>query len=198
MRLSNKCLSVKSRVLLEKFVLSELIKKVPAFLGFQGLIPEAVRILRKSSPHPVPIRLKHLALPSCLLPALPRVFWCYIITKYYPGIEARSMSWTRRGSTSCVPLSKNSISCVRRYILHVYQLRPKFSAPNMTSCVPRLVRNCISCIERYGYTKCPTVGRLLHSFIVLYTQLYAHIQNCWMISATQLLYYVTVFCLSPI
>ena len=56
-------------------------------------------------------------------------------------------------------------------------LRPKVSssrvsgAPrgvNMTSCVSRLVRNCISCIERYGCTKCPTIGRLLYSFIVLY------------------------------
>jgi len=27
---------------------------------------------------------------------------------------------------------------------------------------------------------------------LLYTQLYAHIQNCWMISTTQLLYHVTV------
>ena len=32
---------------------------------------------------------------------------------------------------------------------------------------------------------------------LLYTQLYAHIQNCWMISTTQLLYRVTVWFLSP-
>ena len=42
------------------------------------------------------------------------------------------------------------------------------STLNMKSCFPRLVRNCISCIERYGCTKCPTIGRFLHSFVVLY------------------------------
>jgi len=52
--------------------------------------------------------------------------------------------------------------------LHVYQLRPELSTPSMTSYVPRLVRNCIRCIERYACTKCPTIGRFLHSFIVLY------------------------------
>ena len=39
----------------------------------------------------------------------------------------------------------------------------------MTVCVPRLVRNCVSCIESYGCTKRPTIGRFLHSFIVLYS-----------------------------
>ena len=33
---------------------------------------------------------------------------------------------------------------------------------------------------------------------LLYTQLYAYIQNCWMIPRTQLLYHVTVCCLNPI
>jgi len=66
------------------------------------------------------------------------------------------------------------ISCVPRWPLQfcqlrpavgkeLYQLRPGFSIQNMTSCVPRLVRNCISCIERYGCTKCPTIGSFLHS-----------------------------------
>jgi len=71
-------------------------------------------------------------------------------------------------STSCVPRSRNCISCVPRCLLHVYQLRPELSTPNMTSCVPLLVRNCISCIERYGCTKYRTIGRFLHSVIVLY------------------------------
>ena len=74
----------------------------------------------------------------------------------------------RWGSTSCVPRSRNCINCVPRVLLHMHQLRPELSTPNMTSCVPRLVRNCISCIERYGCTKCPTIGRFLHSFVVLY------------------------------
>ena len=56
-------------------------------------------------------------------------------------------------STSCVQRSRNCISCVPSVLLHVYQLRPELSTPNMTSCVPRLVRNCISCIERYGCTQ---------------------------------------------
>jgi hypothetical protein len=44
-----------------------------------------------------------------------------------------------------------------------------------TSCVPRLVRNCTSCIERYGCTKCPKIWRFLHSVIVLYfTHNYMH------------------------
>ena len=65
----------------------------------------------------------------------------------------------------------------------MYQLRPELSTANMSSCVPRLVRNCISCIERYGCTKCPTVGRLLQFYCTsLYTQLCADMQNCWMIS----------------
>jgi len=61
----------------------------------------------------------------------------------------------------------------------LYHLRPKVTAssvsvasrvvnPMHTSCVPRLVRNCISCIERKRCTKCPSIGRFLHSFIVLH------------------------------
>jgi len=71
------------------------------------------------------------------------------------------------GSMSCVPRSRCAI-CVPRCLLHVYQLRAELSTPNMTSCFLRSVRNCISYIESYGYTKCPTIGIFLHSFIVLY------------------------------
>ena len=74
----------------------------------------------------------------------------------------------KRGSTSCVLRSRNCIIWVPRYLLHVYQLRPELSTLNMTSCVPPLVRNCISCIESCGYTKCPKIVSFLHSFIVLY------------------------------
>ena len=35
-----KCLSLKNRVLLEKLVLSDLIKKFPAFFGFRSLIAD--------------------------------------------------------------------------------------------------------------------------------------------------------------
>ena len=72
-----------------------------------------------------------------------------------------------RGSMSCVPRSRNSISWVSRCLLHVYQVRPDLSTSNMTSCFPQLVRNCVICIESCGYTKCSAIGRFLQSFIVL-------------------------------
>ena len=82
------------------------------------------------------------------------------------------------GSTSCVPRSRNCISCVLRWPLHVhqlrpavrkelYQLRPGLSTPNMVRCVPQLVRNCISCIVRLGCTDVQQVEGS-YSFIVLY------------------------------
>jgi len=37
---------------------------------------------------------------------------------------------------------------LRPAVKKLYQLRPELSTPNMTSCFPRLVRNCISFIER--------------------------------------------------
>ena len=142
---------------------------------------------------------------------------------HWSDVERRS----RRGNTSCVPRSRNCISCVPRWPLQVYQLRPEVAAssvsvasqggrlkciscvprwplqvyqllsgfwtPNMTSCVPRLVRNCISCTERYGCTKCPTIGRFLQFYCtLLYIQLYTHKQNCWMLATTQFLYHVIV------
>jgi hypothetical protein len=38
-----------------------------------------------------------------------------------------------RGSTSCVPRSRNCISCVPLWPLQVYQLRPGFSTPSTTA-----------------------------------------------------------------
>jgi len=126
------------------------------------------------------------------------------------------------GKTRCVPRSRNCISCFPRCPLHLYKLLPKLSTTSMTSCVPRLMRNCTIGIERHfffswrynphrglyftalqwalassltrfldhtqrratvgrtplnewsvrierhWYTNCPTVGRFLRSFIVLY------------------------------
>jgi len=65
---------------------------------------------------------------------------------------------------SSVTWTRNCISCVPNCLLHVYQLRPELSTPNMTICVTRLVRNCISCIESYGCTK---VQQLWGSYTVL-------------------------------
>jgi hypothetical protein len=51
-------------------------------------------------------------------------------------------------STSCVPRSKNCITCVPRCPLHVYQLRPAVSASRV-SVASRGVRfTCISCVPR--------------------------------------------------
>ena len=83
--------------------------------------------------------------------------------------------WGHKGGEVSDKERKLFVSCaggltgkyeLRRTVKKLYQLRPELSTPNMTSCVPRLVRNCISCIERYGCTKCPTIGRFLRSFIV--------------------------------
>jgi len=46
-------------------------------------------------------------------------------------------------------------------LLHVCQLRPELSNPSMTSCVPRLVRNCNSCFPRcllHAYLLCPELS----------------------------------------
>jgi len=83
----------------------------------------------------------------------------YVQMKYFADVDRQlspltwtsgipCLIWESRRSTSCVPRSRNCIICVPRWRLQVYQLRPELLTPNMTSCVPRLVRNCISCIER--------------------------------------------------
>jgi hypothetical protein len=102
---------------------------------------------------------------------------------------------SRWGSMSCVPRSRNGVRCVPRWPLQVYQLRPGLPTPSVKICFPQLVvvRNWTSCIERYGCTKCPAIGRFLQFYCTLhYTQLYAHIQNCCVISTTQLLEHITV------
>jgi hypothetical protein len=106
------------------------------------------------------------------------------------GSDCACSTAYRRGSRSCVSQFRNCISFVPRCLLQVYQLRPESSSPSMTSCAPRLVRSSTSCvptcllhaylscpdsstarmccIERYGYTTCPTILRFLLSFIILY------------------------------
>ena len=79
-------------------------------------------------------------------------------------------------SILCLALTLGSIiktiPATRKYELRpavskeLYQLRPEVSA----SCiyvVSRVVnRTRVSCIERYGYTHCPTIRRFLYSIIV--------------------------------
>jgi len=85
-----------------------------------------------------------------------------------------SVAWVVQGEQGKAFLGKYEL---RPAVKKLYQLRPKVTAssvsvasrvfnPKHTSCAPRLVRNCISCVERC--TKCPTIGRFLDSFIVLY------------------------------
>jgi hypothetical protein len=50
----------------------------------------------------------------------------------------------------------------------LYQLRPKVSASCVFVVFRVVNRTRMSCIERYGYSKCPTIWRFLRSFIVLY------------------------------
>jgi len=83
-----------------------------------------------------------------------------------------------RGSTSCAPRSRNCISCVPNCPFQVYQLHPELSTLNMTSCIPRLPRNRISCIEVYGYTKCPAIWRFLQFYCSL---LYMNYMNTYRI-----------------
>ena len=60
--------------------------------------------------------------------------------------------------------------CVYPSVKKLYQLCPELSTPNMKSCVSRLVRNCISCIERHG---CTRVQQLEGSYtVLLYFTLY--------------------------
>jgi len=85
---------------------------------------------------------------------------------------------------------------LRPAVKKLYQLRLELSTPNMTSCVPQLVRNCISCIERYGCTKCPTIGRsytvllyfTLYTIICTHTELLNDIDNTVVIS-----FYILMF-----
>jgi hypothetical protein len=106
---------------------------------------------------------KHLKRQNCVV----QVIKAYGGRRGIP-LYILSLSKRERGAISCRP---------RLLAAGKYELRPNVTAssvsvaswvfnPKHTSCVPRLVRNCISCIERQGCTKCPTIGWFLHSFIV--------------------------------
>jgi len=78
-----------------------------------------------------------------------------------PLFSRVNMSWNRAGKYEFVPrwpLQACQLSPAVR--TELYQLRPKLSA----SCN----RTRMSCIERYGYSKCPSIWSFLHSLIVHY------------------------------
>jgi len=130
------------------------------------------------------------------LSCVPR--WPLQVYQLRHKVTASSVSVASQGDRfkciSCVPKWLLQVYQLRPAVgKELYQLRPGLSTPGVTSCVPRLVRNytiiqlrpklsisCIllvsrvdnrtrmSCIERYEYSKCPTIWRFLHSFIVPY------------------------------
>jgi hypothetical protein len=76
-------------------------------------------------------------------------------------------------------------SRVARTAVHMlYQLRHKLSAAWLLAASRVVNRRRLSCNERYVYTKRPTIGSFLQSFIVHHFKHHymAFIQNCWMIS----------------
>ena len=100
---------------------------------------------------------------------------------------------------------------LRPAVKKLYQLRPKVPV-SRASVASRVVnpkrdelRPAVS-KELYWLHRKMWVYKMSNNWKVLtqfyctlfYTQLYAHIQKCWMISTTQLFYHVTVQCLSPI
>jgi hypothetical protein len=101
---------------------------------------------------------------------------------------ARGETSEPAGAAVCVAVlsERPGMYELRVAVKKLYQLRPKVSASRVSvasrvvktkhdDCIPRLVGNFISCIERYGCAKCPTIGRFLPSFIVLYcTHNYMH------------------------
>jgi hypothetical protein len=115
------------------------------------------------------------------------------------------------------------ISYIPMWPLQVYQSRPGLSTPSMTSCVPRLVRNCISYVPSFlllAYYCCPeswtarvwfasknmciqNVEQFEGSYtvllnITLYTIICTHTEVLNDIDNAQMLYRVTVYCLSPL
>ena len=79
------------------------------------------------------------------------------------------------GNTSCVPRSRNCISCVPRCPLHVYQLRPALSTPKHDELRPAVSKKLHQLHRKIGMYKYPTIGRFLQFYCsLLYTQLYAH------------------------
>jgi hypothetical protein len=91
-------------------------------------------------------------------------------------------TYRARGRTSCAPRSRNCISCVPSCQPQHDELRPAVSKE-----LRQLHR-------KLWVYKMSNNWKVLTQFYctVLYTQLYPHIQNCWMIPTTQLLYRVTV------
>jgi hypothetical protein len=64
------------------------------------------------------------------------------------------------GRASCVPRSRKRISCVPRYLLRTYQLRPKVSASYVSVASQIVNGTLMSCIaRRVGCAKCPAIWR---------------------------------------
>jgi len=100
---------------------------------------------------------------------------------------------------------------LRPAVKNLYHLHPKVSAlrvsvasrvvhPKHDELRPAVSKELRQALRKILLYKMSNNWKVLTHFycILLYTQLYARIQNCWMISTTQWLYHVTVWCLNPI
>jgi len=103
-----------------------------------------------------------------LRPAIKKLY------RLRPKVTASSVSVASQGDRfkciSCIPswplqvyqlnpeVTASSVSVSSPVRKELYQLRPGFWTPSMTSCVPRLVRSCISCVPSsllLAYYWCP-------------------------------------------
>jgi len=96
------------------------------------------------------------------------------------------------------------ISCVPGFQPQAYELRPAVSKElhqlRWKIVVYKMSNNWKVLTQFYCtllYIQYP-LGSIEHEINWIQLNWYAHIQNCWMISTTQFLYHVTVWCLNPI
>jgi hypothetical protein len=115
------------------------------------------------------------------------------------------------GSTSCVPRSRNFISCVPRCPLHVYQLRPEVSTSRVSVASQGVHFTCYQLHPELSTELRPAVRKELHQLhrkilvykmpnswkvltqfycTLLYTQLHANTENCCMIPTAHSCYIV--------
>ena len=180
MRLSNKCLSLKTRVLLEKLVLSEQIKNVPALFGLRSLIPDTVRILKKCSPLSVSFRLKHF---NITLPSTLSSFRSFLTLISHQILSSNRIKEYEKGETGKYE--------GRPAVKKLYHLHPKVFAsrvsiasrvvsPRHDELRPAVSKKKYQLHRKTWVHKISKNWKVLTQFCctLLYTQLHAHIQNC--------------------
>jgi hypothetical protein len=144
-------------------------------------------------------------------------FWMALqsCTRSVPELKSGPGKWqTGRGGGGggvcvCVCVWKQSSRCnkyeMRPAVRKLYQLSPKVSAsrvsvayrvvnPKHDELRPAVGKELYQLHRKLWVYKMSNNWKILTQFYctLLYTQLYANVQNCWIISTTQLLYHVTV------